>query len=83
MGVTLQILARKPDWRKCTFRVIRVRSPAQPIVVLLGLLGMALGEQAGIWMRTKNRDVPRAAAICLVGESHHSAASSENSLVVV
>jgi XapX domain-containing protein len=83
MGATLQILARRPDWRKCTFRVIRVRSPAPPFVVLLGLVGMVLGEQAGIWMRTKNLDVPRAAAMCLVGESYHSAASTENSLMVV
>ena len=63
------------------YGLIRVKSPAPPIIALLGLLGMVLGEQAGIWMRTKNLDVPRAAAICLVGESYHSAASTQNSLV--
>ena len=52
------------------YGLIRVKSPAPPIIALLGLLGMVLGEQAGIWMRTKNLDVPRAAAICLVGESY-------------
>ena len=29
------------------YGVIRVKSPAPPIVALLGLLGMVLGEQAG------------------------------------
>jgi XapX domain-containing protein len=29
------------------YGVIRVRSPAPPIVALLGLLGMVLGEQFG------------------------------------
>ncbi|HYW44682.1 MAG TPA: DUF1427 family protein [Bryobacteraceae bacterium] len=33
--------------------VIRVKSPAPPIVALLGLLGMVLGEQAGGWLYTK------------------------------
>ena len=35
------------------YAVIRVRSPAPPIVALLGLLGMVLGEQAGGWLLTK------------------------------
>ena len=51
------------------YGLIRVKSPAPPIVALLGLLGMVLGEQLGIWMHTKKLDVPRAAAVCLVGES--------------
>src|SRR5216683_2039386 len=29
----------------------RVKSPAPPIVALLGLLGMVLGEQLGIWIQ--------------------------------
>ena len=29
------------------YGVIRVKSPAPPVVALLGLLGMVLGEQAG------------------------------------
>jgi XapX domain-containing protein len=31
------------------YGVIRVKSPAPPIIALLGLLGMVLGEQAGGW----------------------------------
>jgi XapX domain-containing protein len=52
------------------YGLIRVKSPAPPIVALLGLLGMVLGEQVGTWMQTKKVDVPRAAAVCLVGESY-------------
>jgi XapX domain-containing protein len=62
------------------YGLIRVKSPAPPIIALLGLLGMVLGEQLGIWMHTKKLDVPRAAAICLVGESYDSAASVRNAL---
>ena len=50
------------------YGLIRVKSPAPPIVALLGLLGMVLGEQLGTWVHTKETDVPRAAAVCLVGE---------------
>jgi XapX domain-containing protein len=59
------------------YGLIRVKSPAPPIVALLGLLGMVLGEQFGIWIQTKKLDVPRAAAVCLVGESCDSVASSK------
>jgi XapX domain-containing protein len=52
------------------YGLIRVKSPAPPIVALLGLLGMVLGEQLGIWVQTKRLDVPRAAAVCLVGEPY-------------
>jgi len=31
------------------YGLIRVKSPAPPIVALLGLLGMVLGEQLGTW----------------------------------
>jgi len=64
------------------YGLIRVKSPAPPIVALLGLLGMVLGEQFGIWIQTKKADVPRAAAVCLVGKSHHSAASVQNAFSV-
>jgi XapX domain-containing protein len=64
------------------YGLIRVKSPAPPIVALLGLFGMVLGEQLGIWMQTKELDVPRAAAVCLVGESYDSAASVRNVLAV-
>jgi XapX domain-containing protein len=52
------------------YGLIRVKSPAPPIVALLGLLGMVLGEQFGIWIHTKKLDVSRAASACLVGESY-------------
>ena len=64
------------------YGLIRVKSPAPPIVALLGLLGMVLGEQLGIWMQTKKVDIPRAAAVCLVGESYDSAASVRKTLEV-
>ena len=52
------------------YGLIRVKSPAPPIVALLGLLGMVLGEQLGTWVHTKNVNVSRAASVCLVGESY-------------
>jgi XapX domain-containing protein len=62
------------------YGLIRVKSPAPPIVALLGLLGMVLGEQLGIWIQTKKVDVPRAAAVCLVGERYDRQHPSENAL---
>jgi XapX domain-containing protein len=50
------------------YGVIRVKSPAPPIVALLGLLGMVLGEQLGGWIVTKRVSVSQAAAACLVGK---------------
>ncbi len=52
------------------YGLIRVKSPAPPIVALLGLLGMVLGEQLGIWVHTKKLDVTCAASVCLVGERY-------------
>jgi XapX domain-containing protein len=52
------------------YRLIRVKSPAPPIVALLGLLGMVLGEQFGVWIHMKKLDVSRAASVCLVGERY-------------
>jgi XapX domain-containing protein len=52
------------------YGLIRVKSPAPPIIALLGLLGMVLGEQFGIWIQTKKLDVSRAASVCLVGERY-------------
>ena len=43
------------------YALVRVKSPAPPIIALLGLLGMVIGEQVGIWIQTKKLDVPRAA----------------------
>jgi XapX domain-containing protein len=52
------------------YGLLRVKSPAPPIVALLGLFGMVLGEQLGTWVHTKNVDVSQAASVCLVGESY-------------
>ena len=52
------------------YGLIRVKSPAPPIVALLGLLGMVLGEQFGVWVHAKKLDVARAASVCLVGERY-------------
>src|SRR6201984_3241872 len=64
------------------YGLIRVKSPAPPIVALLGLLGMVLGEQFGVWIQTKKLDVSRAASVCLVGERYDSAAPVRNALAV-
>jgi len=52
------------------YALVRVKSPAPPIIALLGLLGMVLGEQLGIWIQTKKLDLPRAISVCLVGERY-------------
>jgi XapX domain-containing protein len=50
------------------YGLIRVKSPAPPIVALLGLLGMVLGEQLGGRILTKNVNLRHAASVCLVGK---------------
>jgi XapX domain-containing protein len=52
------------------YGLIRVKSPAPPIVALLGLLGMVLGEQFGTWIHNRKLDVSHAASVCLVGERY-------------
>jgi len=59
------------------YGLIRVKSPAPPIVALLGLLGMVLGEQFAVWIHTRKLDVSRAASVCLVGEPYDRQHSSE------
>jgi XapX domain-containing protein len=50
------------------YGVIRVKSPAPPIVALLGLLGMVLGEQFGGWILSKKVSLTHSASVCLVGK---------------
>ena len=50
------------------YGVIRVKSPAPPIVALLGLLGMVLGEQMGGWVLAKKVSLTQAASVCLVSK---------------
>jgi XapX domain-containing protein len=52
------------------YGLIRVKSPAPPIVALVGLLGMVIGEQLGIWASTKKVNVAHAASVCVVGERY-------------
>jgi XapX domain-containing protein len=52
------------------YALVRVKSPAPPIIALLGLLGMVIGEQLGMWIQTKELDLPRAVSVCLVGERY-------------
>jgi XapX domain-containing protein len=60
------------------YGVIRVKSPAPPIVALLGLLGMVLGEQLGGWILAKKISLTHAASVCLVGKhwDQHAGAQS-------
>ena len=53
------------------YGLIRVKSPAPPIIALVGLLGMVLGEQLGVWIQTKKLNVPGVISVCLVGESYN------------
>lgn len=50
------------------YGVIKVKSPAPPIIALLGLLGMVIGEQVGGWVHTQHASVAHAAATCLSGK---------------
>lgn len=50
------------------YAVIRVKSPAPPIIALLGLLGMVLGEQGGGWLLTKKIQAANVASAHIVAE---------------
>jgi XapX domain-containing protein len=50
------------------YGLIRVKSPAPPIIALLGLLGMVMGEQIGTWAVSKKVNVAHAASTCLYGK---------------
>ena len=62
------------------YGLIRVKSPAPPIVALLGLLGMVLGEQFGTWVHTKNVNVSQAASVCLVGGPYDRAGAADTGI---
>jgi XapX domain-containing protein len=50
------------------YGVIKVKSPAPPIIALLGLLGMVSGEQAGGWILAKKIQVRAVASARVAGE---------------
>ena len=51
------------------YGVIRVKSPAPPIIALVGLLGMVLGEQAGGWLLAKKMQATNVASVSVLAES--------------
>jgi XapX domain-containing protein len=48
--------------------LIRVKSPEPPIVALLGLLGMVLGEQFGEWVLARRANATTISAVRGIGE---------------
>lgn len=64
------------------YGVIRVKSPAPPIVALLGLLGMVLGEQLGGWVISKKVSVAHAASVCLVAKNWEHSSNAQPALSV-
>jgi len=58
------------------YGVLNTRSPAPPIIALLGLLGMLLGETAVSWAKTK-MSAQSAAAECLHAKSFANAKTDE------
>jgi XapX domain-containing protein len=50
------------------YGVIRVKSPAPPIVALVGLFGMVLGEQAGGWLNATKMQAAKVASARIVGK---------------
>jgi XapX domain-containing protein len=61
------------------YGLIRVKSPAPPIIALLGLLGMVLGEQAGEWFLTKKVQASNVAPAHIVTERKNSAVKEDKS----
>lgn len=62
------------------YGVIRVKSPAPPIVALLGLLGMVLGEPLGGWILAKKINLPQAASVCLEAKHWDEPAASPSAV---
>lgn len=53
------------------YGLIRVKSPAPPIVALIGLLGMVLGEQAAVWLLPKKVQTKNTYSVHIVRELKH------------
>jgi XapX domain-containing protein len=52
------------------YGLLRVKSPAPPIIALIGLLGMVIGEPLGGWILTRSINLKHVASVCLVGERY-------------
>jgi XapX domain-containing protein len=50
------------------YGVIKVKSPAPPVIALLGLLGMVIGEPVGSWVHTKIANVAHSGVTYLSGK---------------
>jgi XapX domain-containing protein len=53
------------------YGLIRVKSPAPPIVALIGLLGIVLGEQSGVGFLAKKVQAKDMSAAPIVSEYKH------------
>jgi XapX domain-containing protein len=53
------------------YGVIRVKSPAPPIIALAGLLGMVVGEQAGGGFLPKKTETTRVTSAHIVETKNH------------
>ena len=62
------------------YGLIRVKSPAPPIVALLGLLGMVLGEQLGVWILAKKVSLRQSASVCLVAKHWDKPAATQTAV---
>lgn len=58
------------------YALLGTRSPAPPVIALLGLLGMLVGETAVSWAKSK-LTVQEAAAHCLHGKSFATAKAGQ------
>ena len=62
------------------YGVIRVKSPAPPIIALVGLLGMVLGEQMGGWILAKKISLRDSASACMVAKHWDQASVAQTSV---
>ncbi len=62
------------------YALLGTRSPAPPVIALLGLLGMLIGETAVTWAKEK-LTVQEAAAHCLESKSFALASRTDNPAV--
>lgn len=53
------------------YGLIRVKSPAPPIVALVGLLGMVLGEQLAGWLLTRKVQPANVGSAHIAGQRKH------------
>jgi XapX domain-containing protein len=64
------------------YGLIRVKSPAPPIIALIGLLGMVLGEQTGGWLLAKKIQATKTASAYVIGESKNQRQSPHTQSVI-